>query len=288
MRIWHALNNLPASRRCPLKLLIFCVGTFLILYPKLWLLPRTVQRYADMNAVLDPDHPGLEPLAAEVRAGLADDADPATALWRVQQVVCGHVPYAYDWETWGVMEYLPTVDEVLRVGREDCDGRAVVAASLLRRLGYQAWLVSDLLHVWVQTPEGETMSPTGNTKLIVATERGSRLTNVARPAVLANLAKGLAFGVAAFPLLRELLILALLVVLSWRPGSHFWRNLCGCLLLWIALDLLRHTGRQAALQADWRHVLGASAAVGLALIGWLVLIVKAAGRRPRCGADSPR
>ncbi len=285
MRVWKALNNLPWHKRGPLKAVLFSLGTALVLYPKVWLLPRTVERYADMDSVLDPQHAALAPLADEVRSDLADKADSQAALAVVQKVVYRHVPYAYDWDVWGVMEYLPTVDEVFQKGREDCDGRAVVAASLLRRLGYDASLVTDLLHVWVQTPMGETMSPTGGEKVLIATRTGTRARIT--PRIGNNLARGLAFGVAAFPLGRELLILAWLCALTIQPRSSFWRRVAGCLVLWIALDTMRRAGIAAARTGALVSTLQVSAGAVLVVAGWLMLAIRAKAGPRRCASERP-
>ncbi len=285
MPIWRALNNLRWFWRRPLKLAVFAIVTVIVLYPKVWLLPIAFERYGDMNSVLDPDHPELAPLEESVRDSLPTDAQTEDALPIVQKVVCERIPYAWDWEVWGVCEYLPTVDEVFEQGREDCDGRAVVAASLLRRLGYDAWLVSDLLHVWVETPEGETMSPTGGEKTFVGTETGTLAT--VSPRVIRNLARGFSYGVAVFPLIRELIILATLCVLTVQPWSSVWRRVAGCLLLWVALDMLRGAGKQAALDGRILDIVRTWIGIAVAVAGWLVLAVRVGGPRPRCAVKRP-
>jgi hypothetical protein len=272
-------------RRWPLKLVIFVVGTALVLFPKVWLIPAVLERYGDMNSALDPEHPGVAALNERVRAELPAGAPVSDVLQMVERSVCEQVPYAWDWDVWGVAEYLPTVAEVFERGREDCDGRAVVAASLLRRMGYDAWLVSDLLHVWVQTPEGETMSPTGAEKTFVATEEGTEAT--ISTGMIRNLGRGFSYGVAVFPLERELIILALLCLVAMQPWSSVWRRVAGCLLLWVALDTLRDAGRQAALSDQGLFVVRAWLGIALGVAGWLVLAVRAGGPRPRSAARRP-
>lgn len=284
MGLWRRLNNLPWFGRWPLKLTTFMLGTAILLYPKVWLFPTWLERMGDLNSVLDPQHPELAALEQRVRDDLPDEPSPGNTLEAVQRAVYERVPYGWDWEVWGVVEYLPTVAEVFEQGREDCDGRAVVAASLLRRMGYDAWLVSDLLHTWVETPEGETMSPTGGEKTFVATDVGTQTT--VSPRLIANVGRGLSYGVAVFPLPRELGILALLCVLTMQPWSSVWRRVAGCLLLWIALDLLRDSGRQAAMTGQIGVVAGTWLGVAVAVAGWLVLALRAAG--PRRGSAAAR
>jgi hypothetical protein len=285
MSVWRRLNSMRWYGRWPLKLAIFMIGTALVLFPKVWLIPTVLERYGDMNAALDPEHPGLAKLDERIREELPADAPASDVLQAVERNVCEQIPYAWDWDVWGVAEYLPTVAEVFERGREDCDGRAVVAASLLRRMGYDAWLVSDLLHVWVQTPEGETMSPTGAEKTFVGTAEGTTAT--VSTGLIRNLGRGFAYGVAVFPLARELVILGLLCMLTMQPWSSIWRRVAGCLLLWIALDTLRDAGRAVALSDQAFAIAHAWFGVGLGLAGWLVLAIRAGDPRRRSVARRP-
>lgn len=216
----------------------------LALFPSFWRIPQWLARWADLNSLLEPNHPGLAPLELAVRAELerlnssAASAPPAAAApaelsMIVQRVVDRAIPYEFDWNVWGMMDHVPTVAEVLAAGRDDCDGKAVVAASLLRRLGVEAWLVSDFVHTWVETPEFETMAPRTTTKSFVAGEQGTSA--VVSPALLGNLARGFSFGVTVFPLWRQLLILAALCLVSLHPGVPLRRRTWGVLLPFAAL-----------------------------------------------------
>ena len=111
-------------------------------------------------------------------------------------------------------DYLPTVTEVIEQGKEDCDGQAVVAASLLKNFGYDAQLVNDLVHMWVKTDKGETMSP-GKAAVVVATEDGLTI----RPPAITEISKALAFGIAVFPLVRELIVVIALWLLLLRDNG---------------------------------------------------------------------
>ncbi len=281
VRAWHALHRLPRRRRWPLKAGFFLLALLLVLYPRVWLLPVTIARMADTNTVIDPTEPRLAPLESQVRASLPDQPELAVVRRRVEQIVYQHIPYAFDWETWGVMSFLPTTAEVLDRRRADCEGRAVVAASLLRRLGYQAWLVADLKHMWVvaRDPATDTaqelMSPGEGTKSVVATPEGTRI--AFDLGLLANLGRGLSFGVAVFPLLRELIIVAALALVTLQPRSSVRRRGVGVALLLASLFLLRAghdptTG--VATHPVWTW-LGLSA-LG---VGWLTLAVRGEASR---------
>ncbi len=275
MGIWFRVHRWPRWRRWLLKAAAFLLVVALVLYPRLWLLPRQIARLGNMNAMLEPDLPALGELERAVRAEVGADAGPDAVLEVVERVVCQRVPYAWDWDVWGVMDYLPTTREVLEQGREDCDGRAVLAASLLRRLGYDAWLVSDMKHMWVGTPVGETMSPGQGEKTFDGGDEGTQVRLSA--GMVANLGRGLAFGIAVFPLTRELIIVAALCGLTMHPHSSVRRRVAGCLLMLLALGLMHDAGGTGSGLARQPLLVWAGAAVGL--VGWLLLAVKAGGHR---------
>lgn len=275
MKAWRRFHQRGWLMRLAIKCTFFALVVVLTLYPKPWLLPTWIGRLSDMNAVLEPSHPGLEPLAAKVRAVAPPGMGSEELLRIVQDVVHERIPYAWDWDVWGVMDYLPTVTETLEQGREDCDGRAVVAASLLRRLGYEAWLVSDLKHTWVQTPAGETMEPGRTGKTLVSDERGTHAQISLES--LSHLARGLAFGISVFPLTRELIILAAFCALAMHPWSSPSRRMLGCLLLATALALFR-CAPEAELHGVARPVFAWGGLLA-ALAGAAVLLLRAGAIR---------
>ncbi|MCG3126913.1 MAG: hypothetical protein CHACPFDD_01768 [Phycisphaerae bacterium] len=286
MSWWLKIHRWPAWSRWPLKATLFLAVVALTCFPRVWMLPEWLRRINDMNSVIDANARGLGPFATAARERVAPGADDKAVLAAVQAVVYERIPYAWDWETWGVMDYLPTTAEVLRLGREDCDGRAVLAASVLRHMGYDAWLVNDVLHTWVAarsraTPGSaplETMSPGLGPKTLEGAEGGTqkRLTW----GLVWNLSRGLSYGVAVFPLLRLIIILAALCGLTLHPRSSPARRVFGCLLLVAALCCFRLTDHsEIAWQTSFPTLVWVG---GLAtLAGWLTLALKARQERPR-------
>jgi hypothetical protein len=196
------LNRLKWYWRLPLKWLMFAIVVVATFYPHPVLLYRNIGRWRNPNQLLNPDSPALQPLVDEV-AKRSVSATSQEMRSTVERVVLEHIKYQFDWDNWGVMDYFPTVEEIMERGREDCDGRAIIAASLLRHFGIHADVVADFAHVWVRTPEGDLMGP-GKAAAVVASERGVSV----NWAALANLPSATAYGVAVFPTIRELLILA--------------------------------------------------------------------------------
>lgn len=278
---WRRAHRLPAWARCPLKLGMFALVVALVCYPKVWLLPVWIDRMRDMNAMIDADHAGLASIEADVLRRLAPGAGPKQALETVQQVIHERIPYAWDWDVWGVMDYLPTVDEVLEKGREDCDGRAVLAASVLKRMGYETSLVSDIKHTWVVARAGdqvfETMGARPGVKTFTATDDGGTRITVSLESV-ENLVRGLAFGISVFPVERELIVLAAICLLTLHPRTSTSRWIFGALMLGGSLALFQASHPWAGDDEDFEFVIQILAS-GLAIGGWLIMAIKRRGPR---------
>lgn len=255
------LNKRPWYIRLPAKWTIFLLTVLVVCFPWPAAFVRHVQRWRDPNALVQPEAPEIKALADELRPRLTDELPPAEVLWIVEQFVYKKLPYAWDWDTWGMADYIPTVEEALRSGREDCDGRAVVAASLLRNLGFKADLVSDFAHVWVKTDRGDTMSPRPTTA-IVATPEGPKV----QWAALGALPRAAAYGVAVFPLARELMIVVVAWLLLVRGGPGRPVRVLGFALMVAGLLCLRKGGVIDVNPQRWMQFSG----VGLWAVGALV------------------
>ncbi len=266
-----------ARFRIPLKMLIFAAVLLAVTYPDPRLLLRHVNHVSNMNRMIDPDAPGLAVLEAELRQrlatfkqdqahrshGVAASEIPSThhnpdsgegtpeneprepserdVFAVVERFTTEKVYYAWDWDTWGAADYMPTVAEMLAAAerhpdarlQEDCDGRAVLAASLLQRLGYDAQLMTDLRHVWVRskTTDGRTVQIMGPGR--AASVQSTRTGNRYDWTTLLNAPVALSFGVAVFPWFRELIVLLTLAGLLYDRRMS-WRAAAAGLLFMIA------------------------------------------------------
>ncbi|MGD2108730.1 MAG: transglutaminase domain-containing protein [Phycisphaerae bacterium] len=259
MRNVFAINRFRWYYRLPIKWAIFGLTVLVVCFPYPTRLVSHIRHWQDPSALIDPNATVVESLVAELRPQLSGEATAREVLDQVERFVCRKVPYDWDWNTWGTADYLPTVEEVFESGREDCDGRAVVAASILKNLGYEAQLVSDFMHVWVKTDRGETMGP-GKQKALTATDEGLKLNVLA----LTSVPRSLAFGIAVFPLTRELIVAAVLWLLMRRPGTRAMTGWFSLLLLLGGLLLIRvgsHDHRNAQLMVQLIGLLGWVAAV---------------------------
>jgi hypothetical protein len=242
--------------RWPIKVALFLAVVFLTCFPYPRQFVRHVRHLANLQAMIEPDHPRLAEWEREVRQRLATSSQPvdsanvsqpvstpsASAQRIVERFVLEKVQYEWDWNLWGSADYLPTVGEMFERSdaaggtvREDCDGRAVMAASLMKRMGYSPAIVTDLRHVWVTTPEGEWMGP-GGEKTMVTTPEGLEIRAMS---MLSNVPISLSYGIAVFPLGRELVILAAFWLLMLRRGTRPLAAVVGLILLIQGLLFMR-------------------------------------------------
>lgn len=248
----YLLNQLRWYYRLPAKWFVLGLTLLAVCFPYPNRLIRHIDHWLNMNALVDPDAESIQPWLTELRPQITDDLSPTQALRTVESFVYKKVPYAWDWDNWGVVDYLPTVDEVVEKGMEDCDGRAVVAASLLTSLGYKAELVTDYAHMWVKTDQGETMSP-GKTKVMVSTKKGKKFNFSG----FMEIPKASAYGVAIFPLIRELIVAGVLWLLLIRNHGGRVCNLITLSVFTGGLLLLRLGGKNYHHPVYWQEGLGA-------------------------------
>ncbi len=116
----------------------------LVLWILLVLYPNPLKPVVSLHrlASLQVDAAAAESLAASL------PSDPV----EIEKAVLQRLPYHYDWETWSVPWYYPTVSEALEKGQADCKGRAIVLASVLEVKGIAYRINSSPTHVWVDYP----------------------------------------------------------------------------------------------------------------------------------------
>ncbi len=115
---------------------LLLLWTLFVLYPNPLVLVRAVGQ--SWTPVID---------AEAVRSLAATLPDDPALIERA--VLTRIVPYSLPWQTYGVPWYFPTPAEVLAAGRGDCQGRAVVLASLLQAKGIPYTLDASFDHIWV-------------------------------------------------------------------------------------------------------------------------------------------
>ncbi len=252
-----------------MKVGLFLLVLLFVLYPDPRFLLRDIHNLRRLQSLPDPSGPALHEVTGRFEAWLdlrgvpADE--PAELLIAVQEFVYQEIPYGWDWEVWGAVNYVPTVEEVIERGREDCDGQAVVAAAILRERGIPADLVGDPRHMWVRTPYGETMNPLEDP--VFEPGEFGMLINWIR---LINF-RALAFGIYVFPFWREVIVLLALVVLTMPERPEVRSTLAGTFLLFGALFLLRMAGEIHSYELTGNGVRGPTSHHAIIHLLWAAL-----------------
>ncbi len=257
IHFWHKLQAARRRYRWPIKWCILILVVLFVLYPRPTLLIRHIDHLRMMDALPDPQEPALKPVEQQFNAFVEQEGieGGAALLDAVQRFVYERVPYGWDWEVWGVADYIPTLREVIDSPREDCDGRAVLAAALLRARGIDARLVAGNGHVWVAAEFGETMSPIGQASMI-ADEEGLRVQILD----FFN-TRVIAYGIAVFPWRRELIILLTLWVLllprdfRWGPALLALYLLCSGLMTIRLAGVNIHAQHAGGIRWGWGQMI---------------------------------
>lgn len=109
--------------------------TLLVLYPNPYRLLVSVYRMG---------RPPIEPAAVGELVDLAPE-DPA----EIERFVLREFPYQYDWQTFNIPWYFPTVPEAMENRTGDCKTRFVVLASLLEALDIPYRQTVSPTHFWI-------------------------------------------------------------------------------------------------------------------------------------------
>ena len=155
---WLALRKLPA--RIAIKSLLLGVFTLFVFFPWPDQLLRQIPRWQNPDSLIETNAPFLAEINKKIDEQLKPDSTKKDELKAVERFVYREIKYGYDWDVWGNTDYWPTVAEVWEKKREDCDGQAVLAASILSSRGFpDVHIVGNMSHVWVAAGTNEVMSP---------------------------------------------------------------------------------------------------------------------------------
>lgn len=237
MRLLNLINPRRRLVRWPLKTLILLVGVFLVLFPRVDRFLDQLRLPLNRNVLINPESSALRPMVDEFDGLRNPEWNERDMLQQLERYVYGKIRYTFDWDLWGNVDYFPSVEEAVMMGREDCDGQALVFASMARRYGYDAHLVGNLSHVWVSTNLGESMGP-GKSKAFTMSEDRVKFNWKA----IADLPRELSIGISLFPLGREILLVLLVWILMLGRDVQMHRAGVWLFALMFGLMLVREGG----------------------------------------------
>ena len=249
IRLWTRVAAWPWWARWPAKWAAFCAVTLLVLFPDPRHLIRQIGIVRDPSRLIEPEAPALAAMRAGFDRRVSPDLAPAEQLRATEAFVLDRIPYAYDWEIWNVLDYWPTVEQILDKGKEDCDGRAVVAASLLAGRGFEPRLACDLVHVWVETTHGPCMGPRAKSVL----DAGDGRFTFTMPDI-GQWIDMLSMGAGVFPFGRQLALVLTAALLLQDPRGGWPRASA-----WIGLAVLGIVCLRLSASPDGPHWLSAPA-----------------------------
>jgi hypothetical protein len=211
--LWTKLATLRFIWRLAIKLGLFAGVVLFVLYPNPVLFVRQFHHYADVEALIQPNFREMTMINREIDALLPADTSRENEFKAIQRYVYQHIRYAYDWDNWGNFDFWPTAEQVWQRKQEDCDGRAILAASILRARGFTtAKLRGNFRHIWVAVDRDELMGPDQEQTFEL---EGGKPTIVLPSFDFAL--KSVAFYIAEFPGIRNLIIFFTLLVLCYHP-----------------------------------------------------------------------
>ena len=277
VQFWRWLETQRPLKRVSLKVALLAGVVLFALYPNPVLLVRQVGHLLNMESLIQPDLPAMPDINRAIDQLIATNTPTLTEFKAVERFVYRRIAYQYDWHGWWNLDYWPTAAEVWERQREDCDGRAVLAASILRARGHaDARLVANLQHVWVAVGTNELMGPMADKnfrreggKLVDGKLVGAK-TVITLPS-LKTLLDSLAMT-CKFPAWRVVLMLVTLLALVFHPAADTGRfaMLCAGMLAGYAVFLdwcVRRVDRDAA-GFDWNFPVAAVLILGSLVCGW--------------------
>lgn len=152
----HGSRRGGTARRWLCKTLLFCGLILAVLNPNLKRAFLHVRHALQPGQLIQTDFPALAEINARLDSLVAANRGGYSEARLVGKFVLREIEYASDYENWGNVEYWPKAEEVWRKKQEDCDGRAILATSILQSRGYHsARLVVGLDHMWIKVDENE-------------------------------------------------------------------------------------------------------------------------------------
>ncbi len=276
-QFWRWLQLQRPLKRAGLKLALLTVVVLFALFPNPVLLVQQIHHLLNVEELIQADLPAMPEINREIDGLLASNAPAMTEFKAIERFVYRRIAYQYDWHGWWNLDYWPTAAEVWERKREDCDGRAVLAVSILRSRGYaEARLVANLQHVWVAVGTNELMGPMADKNFrreggkVVDGKLVGAKTVITLPA-LKTLLDSLAMT-CKFPAWRVVLMLVTLLALFFHPAVDAGRfaMLSTMMLVGYAIFLdwcVRRVDRDAP-DFDWNFPVAVALILGSLLLAW--------------------
>lgn len=132
-----------------------CKIFFLVIWILLVLYPNPLRLFNSVERIFEPPI-SSEIVSAEFSPELIEKFENMESR-EIERYILEYIPYQYDWQTFNLPWYYPTVEEVLANKKGDCKSRMVLLASIFEALDRDYEVRYSINHFWVHyegKPEG--------------------------------------------------------------------------------------------------------------------------------------
>ncbi len=223
--VWDWLAERSMTIRFGIKLFVFLVVLMIVVSPNPVLNVKQISAYLNTEKLYQ-SFSDLETINADIDSMLPEDYSFKDEYNAIVRFVYQHIPYQFDWDNWSNAEYWPTAEETWKRGREDCDGRAILAVAIFRSRGYaDANIVGSMKHLWITVNGHEGMGP--DTEKVMVVQDGRK--KMRMPSIH-YLLEAAASQLYYFPIFRMAIIVLTILVLAFHPTKNI-KLLLGILLV---------------------------------------------------------
>ncbi len=238
-RIWNNLAGYTRAQRSIIKSVLYFFILLFVLFPNPALVIDQIGAYLNTEALFETGFPEMATINAQIDSLLPADFTFQEEYEAIVRFVYDNIHYEFDWDNWANSEYWPPASKVWRRGREDCDGRAILAVAIFRSRGYRdADIVGSMQHLWIQVNGKELMGP-DKEKLVVVQDGKKQFRMPSWHYMLETLAVQLNY----FPKFRIVILLLALLTLLYHPAQKLKRLLALLITAMLGFTLL----------VDWAH-----------------------------------
>jgi hypothetical protein len=249
---WTWLAQKKWAGRSIIKFGLFALLFLVITMPNPWLTVKQVVAYMDIEALLDPNFPEMKEINSAINVRLPQHSTFNEEYQTIVKFVYDSIRYEFDWDNWRNSEYWPSAKQVWQRKREDCDGQAILAASIFRSRGYSdATVVASLRHLWIRVGNHELMGPDKEKLMIV--EKGKK--HFLLPSFNYML-ESFAGQLYYYPLSRMVLILCGSLLLLFHPHKSIILFLALLVAANFGLILIVDWSRSVSFYDDMRLTIG--------------------------------
>ncbi|MBN1465745.1 hypothetical protein JXA02_08300 [candidate division KSB1 bacterium] len=267
MPLWHWLSERSFLVRLIIKTVLFICIFLVVTFPNPVLNIKQVQAYLNTETLFDTNFE-LDVINAEIDSLLPANHTTLDEYKAVVQFVYQHIPYQFDWDNWGNSEYWPSASETWRRGREDCDGRAILAVAIFRSRGYKdANIVGSMKHLWIKVGDQELMGPDRETIMVM--DQGQK--KMRMPPFI-YMVEAMALQLSYYPIFRMLLITLIALILLYHPATDVQRLLGLAVVAIIGFVLIVDWADAVAFYEEMKLTVGLAAGGLLLLMAFILAL----------------